>query len=113
MEKIDLRRESGVPGYGWTFCGDEYDYGLFDSMRPKEVAKIVINRVFSDKEISERLFVYVPYKYRGKNNLMDRLDVYCCEKYNAEGLKDYIPKERDHDTEWLKSVQIDHFELIK
>ena len=93
MEKIDMRREEKSPGYGWEFCGDTYDYGLFDSSRPKDVARLLIKQIFSDEEISKRKFVYVPRKYRGRNSMMDTLDIYCREKPSFSGLDAHIPKE--------------------
>ena len=113
MEKIDMHREEKSPGYGWEFCGEEHDYGLFKTCYPKDVARLLIREIFSDEEIRKRRFVYVPHTYRGKNSLMDTLDIYCCEKPSFSGLDAYIPKESNPDDEWLKSVLIDHFELLK
>lgn len=113
MEKIDMHREEKAPGHGWTFCGEERDYGLFRTCYPKDVARLLIHDIFSDEEIRKRRFVYVPHKYRGKNNMMDTLEVYCCKKYSRKDISAYIPKEADPDTEWLKSMLIDYPGRIK
>ena len=61
----------------YVFCGEDQGYGLFKSINPKDVATFIIHEVFNDKEIEKRKFVYIPHYYRGKNNLMDTLEIYC------------------------------------
>lgn len=67
-------------GKPWTnnyvFCGEDCGYFMFKSKYPKDVARLIIHKVFTDEEISKMQFVYVPQYYRGNNNLMDRIDVY-------------------------------------
>lgn len=70
-------------GKPWTnkyeLCGEDYGYCLFKSVNPKDAAKVIIHEVFTDEEINKREFVYVPHYYRGHNNLMDTLEIYCIE----------------------------------
>ena len=61
----------------YTLCGEDSGYCLFKSINPKDVATIIIHEVFNDEEIKYREFVYIPHYYRGKNNLMDTIEIYC------------------------------------
>lgn len=69
---------------GYKFCGEEHDYGMFKSRRPKEVAKGIIDAVFAGKDIENYVFVYIPRYYRGRNNLQDRIEVYYRKKFKGE-----------------------------
>jgi hypothetical protein len=61
----------------WTFCGDDYGYGLLKERKPREVAISIIAQVFNGQDIDNFQFAYKPHYYRGQNNLQDRIEVYC------------------------------------
>ena len=61
---------------GYNFCAEDYGYGMFKSKHPKDIAKLIIHHIFTEEEINEKEFVYIPHYYRGHNSLMDRLIIY-------------------------------------
>ena len=61
----------------WKLCAEDYGYSLFSENKPKAVAEKLIRMVFSENDISKYQFAYKVYRYRGKNNLQDRIEVYC------------------------------------
>lgn len=78
---IDIeRREHFNPGPRWKVCGEDYGYGLFRNIKPRDHAVTLIHQVFSDSEIKVRRFVYDPHRYRGRQSMMDSIEVYCKEK---------------------------------
>ena len=60
----------------WKLCGEECGYRLFESEKPKAIAERLICQVFGPKEMLRKIFYYLPYYYRGKNNLQNRIEVY-------------------------------------
>lgn len=79
--KIDIRRAKGH-NVDWTICGQDNDYGLFRNIKPRELAIQLIHQVFSDKEIAERRFIYIPIVYRGRQSMQDQILVFCKKKSN-------------------------------
>ena len=80
-KKIDITRVDKVP-YKFTWCGEEYGYGLFDNEKPKQVALRVIRNVFLNKDVSDIKFVYIVHKYTGHQSKQDILDVYYYKNWN-------------------------------
>lgn len=77
---IERRECTFIPGPHLTLCGYDYDYGMFRTKHPRDLAVIMIHQVFSDEEIKEKRFIYVPRTYRGKQSMKDTLTIYCKEK---------------------------------
>ena len=78
MSKIRIKRVEKEQQIGpiWNLCGEDYGYDLFGGITPRKAALLLIKKVFTDEEISERIFCYYAYKYRGNNNLQDFILVY-------------------------------------
>lgn len=81
MESIDIRRVTKA-GVDWKICAQDNDYGLFHNIKPKALAIKLIHEVFTDEEISERKFVYIPIFYRGRQSMQDQIYVYYKKKNN-------------------------------
>lgn len=62
---------------GYKLCGDDYGYGIFKSVYPKDIAKVIIHEVFSPEEEDQYEFVYWPHPYRGVNSKEDFIDIWC------------------------------------
>lgn len=60
----------------WKFCGEECGYGLFKMDSPRSIAERIVSQVFSEEEISKKIFMYKTHYYRGRNNLQDWVEVY-------------------------------------
>ena len=65
----------------WRFCGEEHDYGLLRREKPRDVAERLIHQVFSEDEISTKIFTYKTHYYTGINNLQDWVEVYYIDLY--------------------------------
>lgn len=79
MDKIDIRRATGH-NIDWNICGQDNDYGLFKNIKPKALAIKLIRQVFTEQEIAERRFVYIPIVYHGRNSMQDQILVYYKKK---------------------------------
>jgi hypothetical protein len=75
------RREKFTPGATWKLCGEDYGYGLFKSKSPRDYAVFLVHIVFTDEQIKTKAFIYVPHVYRGRQSLMDTIEIYCKETY--------------------------------
>ena len=73
---INLRRIEHTPGPIWKLCGQDADYGLLTSHKPKQLAIDLIRQVFTDDEIVQKRFVYLPHRYRGRQSMMDEILVW-------------------------------------
>lgn len=62
---------------GYIFCGEKWDYQLFKSVKPKDLAKFIIKSVFNDEDIEKMEFVYITHYYHGPNSLSDGIEIYC------------------------------------
>lgn len=73
--------QATIQHYGWKHCGQEYDYDLFATEKPKEMAKRLIKESFlGNQDLTQYEFIYYPYYYTGNNSFMDCLYVYWKEK---------------------------------
>ena len=79
MAKIDIRRVKGH-NIDWELCGQADDYGLFKNIKPRALAIKLIQQVFTEEEIAERRFFYIPTVYRGHNSMEDEIVVFCKKK---------------------------------
>lgn len=67
----------GIPmSEGYHLCGDDYGYGLFKSVYPKDAAKFIIDSVFTKEESEGCEFVYIPHPYKGHNSKEDYIEVW-------------------------------------
>ena len=57
---------------GWKQCIFDYDYGLFDEEKPKDMAIRLLKETYGEEWLKNKTFVYYPYYYNG----MDALYVY-------------------------------------
>ena len=65
---------------GYRICGSEYGYGLFKSVYPKDIAKVIIHETFSPEKEDNYEFVYWPHPYKGVKYLVeDYIDIWCRE----------------------------------
>ena len=62
---------------GYKLCGDDWGYGLFKSVYPKDAAITIIHYAFTDEEIKEREFVYWAHPYKGHQSKMDYIEIWC------------------------------------
>lgn len=74
---MKVRRISSTKelGRGWQFIAEDYDYGLFEDKKPKEVALELIRMALGDK-CEKYDFAYVAKRYRGHQSMKDTIDVY-------------------------------------
>lgn len=61
---------------GWNDCIQEFNYGLFDDEKPKDMAIRLLKQSYGPKWFEGKRFVYYPYYYSGDNDYMDALYVY-------------------------------------
>lgn len=75
---IDIQRKDAnyVPGPLWKMCGYDYDYGMFRSKTPRDYAVLLIHSVFTDEEIRNKRFIYLPRTYRGRQSMKDSIEIY-------------------------------------
>ncbi len=63
----------------FVLCGEYWDYGLFRTRKPKQVAIDIIHDRFGD-DVGDKFFLYWVRTYRGHNNLQDIVEVYYKKK---------------------------------
>ena len=63
-------------GDGYSLCAETYDYNLFGSINPKDLATKLIHDNLSDEFAATLEFVYVPHKYKGYQSKKDWLEVW-------------------------------------
>lgn len=81
-------RDSVLPTlshYDWKTIGQEYDYGLFETEKPKKMAERMIREFYRleccrNVDIQDYEYLYYPYYYTGNNGFMDALYVFRREK---------------------------------
>ena len=62
---------------GYKLCGEDWGYGLFKSVYPKDIAKVIIHETFSIEEESKYEFVYWPHPYKGVKYQQDHIEIWC------------------------------------
>lgn len=76
-QKINIKRAYSPPNPSyWTFCGDDYDYKLFEKDPPMQVAVKIVKQVFGENNLDDKEFCYIPRKYNGSNCCKDQIEVY-------------------------------------
>lgn len=77
---IERKEPTFVAGPAWGICGYDYDYGLFHTKHPRDLAIFIIHSVFRPDEIETKRFIYIPRTYRGRQSMKDTLEIYFKEK---------------------------------
>ena len=67
-----------IEHYGWKQCVMDADYGICDSIKPKELAAKLLTEIHGENWIKDKKFVY--YVYHGTNGYMDVIYVWYKEK---------------------------------
>lgn len=62
---------------GYWICGSDSGYGLFKSVYPKDIARVIIHETFNEEMEKYYEFVYWPHHYKGVRTQEDYIDIWC------------------------------------
>ena len=62
---------------GYKVCGEDRGWGLFKSVYPKDIARVIIHKSFTPEEEDQYEFVYWPHPYKGVKSKEDTIEIWC------------------------------------